>query len=104
MSNLASLLKAGALFCVLWLVLTGVSIFILLPHIPNSYIQWLVVIVIGPPLYVIGELTVGSFLSPERGNAISSKRFSVLRIFIGFFVAVIVVTFSWLFSEFIARL
>jgi hypothetical protein len=85
-------------------VLTGVSIFILLPHIPNSYIQWLVVIVVGPPLYVIGELTVGSFFSPERGNAISSKRFSALRIFIGLVVAAIVVAFSWCFSEFIARL
>ena len=104
MSNLVSLLKASAIFCIVWLVLTGISIFILLPHIPNSYIQWLVVIVIGPPLYVIGELTVGSFFSPERGNAISLKRFSALRIFIGFVVAAIVVVFSWWFSEFIARL
>ena len=76
----------------------------LLPHIPNSYIQWLVVIVIGPPLYVLGELIIGSVFSPERGSAISSKQFSVLRIIIGVVVAAVVVALSWWLNEFLARL
>jgi hypothetical protein len=98
------MLKAVSLFCIAWLLLTGISIFVLLPHIPNSYIQWLVVIVIGPPLYVLGELIIGGFFSPERGNAISSKQFSALRIIIGVVVAAVVVAFSWWLTEFIARL
>lgn len=75
-SRLLKILGWGA---VAWLVVSGLVLLQIAPYFPRSTLEWMLLIVVGPPLYVLGEALGAWLFSPERGYRISPKGFSVLR-------------------------
>jgi len=64
---------------VAWLLVCGLILLQVAPHFPNTTLQWALLLVLGPPLYVLGEALGAWLFSPERGHRISPKNFSLLR-------------------------
>src|SRR6266511_2893927 len=76
---------------VAWLMVCGLVLLQIAPHFPTTVLQWALLLVLGPPLYVLGE-ALGSWLfSPERGHRISPKSFSLLRLVYGLVVVLLIV-------------
>jgi len=76
-SGLAKVLVWGA---VAWFLIFGLVLLLVAPHFPASALEWALLFVAGPPLYVLGEALGSWVFSSERGHHISPKGFSVLRI------------------------
>jgi hypothetical protein len=74
------LLKFLGWGAVAWFVVTGLVLLQIAPYFPKSTLEWVLLIVVGPPLYVLGEALGAWLFSPERGHRISPKGFSFLRI------------------------
>ena len=64
----------------MWLLMVAVLLIQSLPWIPSTLTQWLVVVGIGPPLYLAGEGIFSWLLSLEHGYRLSPRPFSVLRV------------------------
>lgn len=77
-----------------WFLIAGFSALMAWPDLPKSDFGWLVLLVVGPPVYVAADWFFEWLLSEKRGNRISRKRFSWLRVVIAFFVAVVFVGLS----------
>jgi len=60
------------------------------PHFPQTTLQWALLIVLGPPLYVLGEALGAWVFSPERGYRISPKSFSILRLVFALMIVLLV--------------
>lgn len=71
---------------VAWIFLAGFLILQSLPDLPKTNLGWFLLVVVGPPIYVAGEVFFGWFLSDEHGRKISNKQFSLLRMALLFFV------------------
>lgn len=50
----------------------------------------MLIVVIGPPVYVLGEAFFGWLLSSDHGRAVSKNRFSILRIVVALAGALLV--------------
>jgi hypothetical protein len=61
------------------------------PWAPKTTLQWIILIALGPPLYILGEEFFGWLFSRKHGFAISPREFSFLRIGVG-----LVVCLAWL--------
>jgi len=82
-----------------WLVVAGLLVVQLLPNLPRSTLQWVLLVGLGPPLYILGEGFFGWLFSDEHGAAISQKRFSIKRIGVALAVTMAVFGLSlWLLS------
>jgi len=81
-----------------WLFLVGLLLLGLWPELPRSKPQWLVFLLVGPPLYVLGEAFFGLLFSQEHGSAISPRGFSVVRVLVALPVVCLVVLVCWLLS------
>jgi putative copper export protein len=70
------------LFCLagLWFFLVGFLILQQWPDLPKTKLGWFLLVLLGPPIYLLGEGFFGWLFSKERGERISNKRFSLLRI------------------------
>jgi hypothetical protein len=76
----SGLVKVLVWAAVAWFLIFGLVLLQIAPHFPASALEWALLFVAGPPLYVLGE-ALGSWLfSAESGHQISPKGFSVLRI------------------------
>jgi hypothetical protein len=75
-----------------WLVVCGIVLLQIAPDFPRTTVQWALLLVLGPPIYVLGEALGSWHFSPARGHRISSKRFSVLRLAYALLVIVLIVT------------
>jgi hypothetical protein len=80
---------------VLWLVVATFLVLQFWPNVPHSPLKWVLFIVFGPPLYVLGEEFFGWLFSPKHGAAISPNRFSAKRILIALPILVAVVALGW---------
>lgn len=78
-----------------WLSLVALLVFWLLPNLPQTALQWVLLVVLGPPAYVLGEAFFGWLLSREHGAAISRRRFSIKRIAVLLLVFLAVFALSW---------
>jgi hypothetical protein len=85
-------LLAGA---VVWLFIAGFLAVQLWPDLPHSALQWVFLVVLGPPLYVLGETFFGWLFSPEHGAAISRRRFSIKRIAVVLTIVLAAFAVSW---------
>ncbi len=62
-------------------------LWILIELIPSmGILGWLVVVIMGLPLYYLGELAGSEVFSPERGESLSPKTFSWKRVWYGLFL------------------
>ena len=103
MSVFTKLVTSVFACALLWLAVASIAAFTLLPHLPQNSLQWVLLVIFGPPLYVLGE-TIGSGLfSSEHGQAISSRRFSIARIAVALLIAVpilaVCLALSWLYGR-----
>jgi hypothetical protein len=62
------------------IVILAVVILQSYPNLPSTVLEWVFLLVLGPPLWFLGEWFFGKVFSPERGRRMSDKRFSVKRI------------------------
>jgi hypothetical protein len=62
-------------------------------------VQWLTYLLIGIPLYLLGEAFFGWLFSPEHGRRISSRSFSPARILVAIPAAAIAIVLAWLFHR-----
>ena len=67
----------------IWLFLSGISLLTLWPSIPSSSSGWLLLVVLGPPLYLAGEYLADRMWSSEPGKAISEHPSRTFRIAAG---------------------
>ena len=58
---------------------------------PALVFEWFLVLVVGPPLYVVGEWFFGWLYSPEHGRRISSRSFSLLRVLLALGVILVLI-------------
>ena len=65
---------------VVWAVLAALLAVTLWPDTPRSSYKWFLLLGFGPPLYVLAEAFFGWLLSATHGQAISKRRFSLLRV------------------------
>ena len=70
----------------IWLFLAGFALLTLWPSIPTSRGGWLLLVVIGPPLYVAGEFLAERGWSSKFGHTISEHPSRTFRIVAGVIV------------------
>lgn len=63
-----------------WLFVSGLLVIQIWPSFPQSKSEWLLLLVFGPPAYVLLEAFGDWMFSRRHGHAISSREFSVVRI------------------------
>jgi len=63
-----------------WLLLIGVLVLQLWPELPKTIPGWLFLVIAGSPAYLAGEGFFAWLYSDTHGRAISTKRFSWLRV------------------------
>lgn len=81
---------------VVWAVSAAVLVLQLLPDTPRTPRGWVLLLVIGPPAYIVLELASSRLFSDKAGARISTARFSVTRIAVALLVALVVLApFAW---------
>ena len=78
-----------------WMIVAGLLVVSFWPALPSTWLQWLLFIAFGPPVYVIGEEFFGWVFSSRRGAAISNRRFSLKRILFGVCVMLVCLPIAW---------
>jgi uncharacterized membrane protein SirB2 len=91
------------MLAIAWLAVAGVLVFQLWPWVPRTKGQWVLLLVFGPPLYVLCEGVGEKFFLSKRGDRISAEAFSFKRIMVGvavfLFVTAILAGASWLLTR-----
>ena len=90
-----SKIRTLLVIAVLWLAVAAFLAFQFWPDVPHSALKWVLFIVFGPPLYVLGEEFFGWLLSAKHGATISQHRFSAKRILIALPLFLAVFALSW---------
>lgn len=81
---------------VVWAVFAALLVLQLLPDTPKTPLGWGLLIVIGPPAYVVLEWASSRLFSDAAGARISTARFSVARIALALLIAVAALAaFAW---------
>ena len=57
------------------------------PATPRTWADWLLLVFVGVPLYLAGEVGFAWLLSPKRGAAASERKFSWVRVLVAFVAA-----------------
>jgi hypothetical protein len=86
-----------------WLLVAALLAFQLWPDLPKSYLQWILLVLFGPPLYVLGEALFGWLFSPRHGQSISRRPFSPARILVALPVVLAFLALSWWLSWLLTR-
>ncbi len=74
-----------------WLFVAGLLLLQFWPVIPQSKIQWVLFIALGPPLWVLCEAASEWLFSKRLGYSISLSGFSYRRILFGLIVALVII-------------
>ncbi len=80
-----------------WVFLAAV-ICLQLGRIPGGRLEWFLLFITGPPLYVLGEGFFDWVFSPEHRRRISPERFSLIRVLLVLVVLFPMVILALLFS------
>jgi len=72
--------KTAALAVAGWLFFAAIAGITLLPHLPSSWLQWLLLVLLGPPVYVVLEGLGAWIFSPAPGEPQLAKPISLRRI------------------------
>ena len=78
--SIQKLLSVLPALAILWLVVGCLLIVQFWPDLPHTNLQWFLLIAFGPPVYILGEEFFGWLFSAKHGEAISSRKFSPVRI------------------------
>ena len=69
------MLKSIGLYVFGIIIICAVVILQFLPNLPSTVLGWIFLLVLGPPLYLLGEWFFEKVFSTERGRRMSDKRF-----------------------------
>ncbi|MFZ3174546.1 MAG: hypothetical protein WA146_06580 [Thiobacillus sp.] len=78
-----------------WLLIAGLLLFQLWPDLPQTSLQWFLLVAFGPPLYVLGEGFFSWLLSSKHGKAISNREFSFVRVLVALPIMLAVFALCW---------
>ncbi len=81
-----------------WAALVALIVLQAAPALPRNNLEWFLVLVAGPPLYVLGEGFFGWLFSPEHGRRISPKSFSLFRVMLALVVTLVLLGLGVLIS------
>lgn len=84
---------------VMWLLTGCILVLELWPNLPSNRKQWVLLLVLGPPLYVLGE--AGDAWLSASAHRFSGKRFSLARIAFALPIASAWFVLCWLFASLI---
>lgn len=87
--------RALLIAALVWPLVAGFLTLQFWPNLPQSELQWALLIAFGPPIYVLGEAFFGWLFSQRHGQSISSNSFSFKRILIALPVVLAFVGLSW---------
>jgi hypothetical protein len=65
------------------------------PAIPRTSVDWLLLVFVGVPLYIAGEIGFAWLFSPKHGAALSERKFSWLRIWVALGAALAAAVLYW---------
>ena len=74
------MIKTIGLYLFAILIIWAVVILQFVPNLPSTVLGWIFLVVLGSPLYLLGEWVFEKIFSTERGRRMSDKRFSVKRV------------------------
>ena len=74
----------------IWLFLAGFLTLQMWPDLPKTNLGWFLLIVAGPPVYVLGEGLFEWLFSEAHGKKVSANRFSAVRILLVLFVTLVI--------------
>jgi hypothetical protein len=78
-----------------WAIAVAVVLASSWPAIPRSWVDWLLLVFVGVPLYVAAEIGFAWLFSPKHGAALSERKFSWLRIAVAFVAALAAAGIYW---------
>jgi hypothetical protein len=78
-----------------WLFIAGIIMLASWAALPQSAAGWGVLLVFGPPLYVLGELLSEKLWSSRVGRAVSQHPSPAVRIFLGVLIGMAALTLVW---------
>ena len=78
-----------------WLIVAVVLLIQFLPDLPQTKLQWALLVLFGPPLYVLGEAIISGLFSERRGLSVTSKGFSLKRILIALPLVMALFALCW---------
>jgi hypothetical protein len=89
------LVRVGGIIAA-WAMLALMVVLELLPDTPRTTRGWVLVLVLGPPVYAAAEWTSSRVFSDRNGARISSARFSVARVAVALVVTLVALApFIW---------
>lgn len=92
-------LRTLLVVALVWLLVAGLLTLQLWPGLPESTLQWVLFIALGPPVYLLGESFFAWLLSRRHGHCVSPDRFSFKRIFVELAVLLSFIAFGgWVLS------
>lgn len=86
-----------------WLLMATIIILALWPDLPQSKLIWVLLVLFGPPLYVLGEAFFDWLFSERHGHSISSSGLSFKRILFALPVVIVLTALSWSASWLLTR-
>jgi len=78
-----------------WLLFASILMLQVLPDLPQSRLIWVLLVLFGPPLYVLGEASFSWLFSKRHGHSISPKGLSFKRILFALPVVIALFALSW---------
>jgi hypothetical protein len=87
--------KKLAVLLAAWVIAVLVILRISWPAIPRNWVDWLLLVFVGVPLYVAAEIGFAWLFSPKRGAALSERKFSWLRIVVALIAALAAAALCW---------
>lgn len=106
MNRIGSLgFRIRALFVLMfvWLLVAGFLALEFWPDLPQSKLQWVALVLFGPPICFFGEAFFGWLFSRRHGQYVSQRRFSLTRILVALPVVLAFVALSWWLSWLLTR-
>jgi hypothetical protein len=96
-------IRALLVVALAWLLVAGFLALQFWPDLPQSKLQWILLVIFGPPIYVLGESFFGWLFSQRHGQSVSSRTFSFKRILIALPVVLAFAALSWWLSWLLTR-
>ena len=103
MSSLGKVSHVVFWVAIFWLLIASFLALQFWPHLPESTAGWAAFIGFGPPVYILGEAIGEWFWSSRLGKSISNHPSSIVRIFMGVVICLVVAAIvgvgAWLASK-----
>ena len=87
--------KPILIFAALWVLVAGAIVAQGLPWLPGTRTQWLLVVGLGPPMYLLAEGVFSWLFSARRGHRVSRRNFSLVRVLLLLLAVLVCFGLAW---------